>query len=312
MIIYFFGVTTQKSSIHEIFPLWMEILERPEVSLEGYDLKIHDTREAYRGAVALVKYDPQAVGGVVTTHKIDMYEAARDMFEYFDPYTQDCGEISCISKLDGRLEGHAFDPITSGLSLDALIGKDYFARTVGEVLCFGAGGSAVAILLNLLNRTSPGDRPRRFIAVDRSQDRLDRISEMVDDRATEIQVEVVCNEDSQVNDRMMASLAQGSIVINATGMGKDTPGSPVTDASSFPLNGVVWELNYRGELDFLHQARRQAAAQSLIVADGWEYFVRGWAQAVAQVLHVDLTAECFNRLKAAAAMVRLHGSDPIE
>jgi shikimate dehydrogenase len=40
------------------------------------------------------------------------------------------------------------------------------------------------------------------------------------------------------------------------------------------------------------------------VEDGWLYFVHGWTQVVAQVLHVDLTPELFARLEAAAATVR--------
>jgi len=36
------------------------------------------------------------------------------------------GEVSSISKLEGRLEGHAKDPLTSGASLDAIIEKRVF------------------------------------------------------------------------------------------------------------------------------------------------------------------------------------------
>ena len=38
---YFIGVTTAKSSIMNVFPLWMEILGRKEVVIEGVDCKIH-------------------------------------------------------------------------------------------------------------------------------------------------------------------------------------------------------------------------------------------------------------------------------
>ena len=102
----------------------------------------------------------------------------------------------------------------------------------------------------------------------------------------------------------MASLPPNSIVINATGMGKDTPGSPITDKGLFPLNGVAWEFNYRGELNFLHHALAQEASRSLKVEDGWLYFVHGWTQVVAQVLHIDLTPEVFARLEKAATSVR--------
>jgi shikimate 5-dehydrogenase len=88
--------------------------------MEGVDLKIHDDPEAYRAAVAQIKYDPNSLGALVTTHKIDLYNAAKDMFDYFDPYAEICGEVSSISKLDGRLEGHAKDPLSSGASLEIL------------------------------------------------------------------------------------------------------------------------------------------------------------------------------------------------
>ena len=301
---YFIGVTTSKSSIMKVFPLWVKELGRPEIMIEGIDLKIHDRPEAYRGAVAQIKYDPLSLGALVTTHKIDLFEAARDMFDYADPYAEICGEVSSISKRDGRLEGHAKDPITSGLSLDAIIGEDYFARSGGEVLCFGAGGSAVATLLHLMNKEQPADRPRRFVIVNRSPERLVRARKMVEGRETDIQVEYICNQDPVRNDAIMAAMPPGSIVINATVMGKDTPGSPITHAGLFPLNGIAWEFNYRGELDFMRQALAQKESRNLLVEDGWLYFVHGWTQVVAQVLHVDLDQALFERLKAVAESIR--------
>ena len=301
---YFIGVTTGKSSINKVFPLWMDVLGRPEVVLRGIDHPMHDDPERYRASVAQIKYDPHSLGALVTTHKIDLYNAARDMFEYFDPYARITGELSSISKLDGRLEGHAKDPITAGLSLEAIVDPGYFGRTGGEVLCLGAGGSAVATLLYLMNKPDPADRPRRFIVVNRSQGRLDHMRQMVEGIGTDITVEYVCNADPALNDHIMSFLPDHSIVINATGMGKDSPGSPITNAGVFPRSGIAWEFNYRGELDFMHQALRQVDERDLTVEDGWIYFVHGWSQVVAQVLHVDLTPEVFGRLERAAAAVR--------
>lgn len=301
---YFIGVTTTKSSIMKVFPLWMKVLGRPDVVIEGVDLKIHDTAEAYRQAVAQIKFDPLSVGALVTTHKIDLLTASRDMFEYLDPYALICDEISSISKLDGRLEGHAKDPITAGLSLDAIIGDNYFGNTGSEVLCFGAGGSAIATLLHLINKKNAADRPHRFIMVNRSQGRLDHAREMVKGLETDIQVEYIFNPDPIKNDELMKAMPPCSIVINATGMGKDTPGSPITDQGEFPMNGIAWEFNYRGELDFMHQALRQVKTRNIKVEDGWLYFVHGWTQVVAQVLHVNLDGTLFDKLNAAANSVR--------
>jgi len=301
---YFIGVTTGKSSIMKVFPLWMKVLGREEVVMEGVDCKIHDEPEAYRRAVTQIKYDLLSLGALVTTHKIDLLTAARDMFDYLDPYALITDEISCISKLDGRLEGHAKDPITSGASLDAIIEPGYFARTGGDVLCFGAGGSAIATLLHLINKKDVADRPKKFTFVNRSQGRLDHAREMVGELKTDIDIEYICNSDPKVNDAIMQKFPPFSIIINATGMGKDTPGSPITWDGKFPLNSISWEFNYRGELDFLHQSLAQVDSRKVKVEDGWLYFVHGWTQVVAQVLHFDLTPTLFNQLNQAASTVR--------
>jgi shikimate 5-dehydrogenase len=301
---YFIGVTTGKSSIMKVFLLWMKVLGREEVVIEGIDCKIHDDPEVYRKAVAQIKYDPLSLGALVTTHKIDLLTAARDMFDYLDPYAMITDEVSCISKLDGRLEGHAKDPITSGASLDAIIEKNYFAKTHGEVLCFGAGGSAIATLLHLINKKDKGDRPKKFTFVNRSQGRLDHAKEMVRGLKTDIEIEYICNSNPLINDKIMEKFPPYSIIINATGMGKDTPGSPITWEGKFPMNIVAWEFNYRGELDFLHQSLAQVESRKVKVEDGWLYFVHGWTQVVAQGLHFDLTPALFDRLNEAASTVR--------
>jgi len=301
---YFIGVTTAKSSIMKVFPLWMKVLGREEVVMEGVDCKIHDEPEPYRRAVAQIKYDPNSLGALVTTHKIDLLNAARDMFDYLDPYALITGEVSSISKLEARLEGHAKDPITSGASLDAIIENYYFGKTKGEVLCFGAGGSGVATLLHLINKKDKEDRPARFTFVNRSQGRLDHAKEMVGELETDIEIEYICNSDPKVNDGIMEKFPPYSIIINATGMGKDTPGSPITWDGVFPMHSLSWEFNYRGELDFLHQSLAQVESRKVKVEDGWLYFVHGWTQVVAQVLHFDLTPALFDKLNDAATTVR--------
>jgi len=301
---YFIGVTTKKSSIMKVFPLWMKVLGREDVFIEGWDCKIHDEPEKYREAVAQIKVDPLSLGALVTTHKIDLLNACRDMFDFLDPYAQQTGEISSISKNSGRLEGHAKDPISSGLSLDAIIGDQYFQRTGGEVLSFGAGGSAIATFLHLANKTEKGDRPNVFTFINRSKGRLDHAQEMVESLHTDIEVKYIQNSDPEVNDEIMKTLPPKSIVINATGMGKDSPGSPVTWNGVFPQDGIAWEFNYRGELDFLHQALAQKELRNLQVEDGWLYFIHGWSQVISQVLHFDLSTDILDQLDETASTVR--------
>jgi shikimate 5-dehydrogenase len=78
------------------------------------------------------------------------------------------------------------------------------------------------------------------------------------------------------------------MVVNATGLGKDAPGSPLTGGARFPEGGLVWEYNYRGELVFLDQARAQEKSRSLKVVDGWVYFIHGWTRVIAEVFAVDI------------------------
>jgi shikimate dehydrogenase len=301
---YFVGVTTSKSSIMNVFPLWMEALNYPEVVLVGKDHNIHDDVGAYRNTVAQIKYDPFSLGGLVTTHKIDLLTAARDMFDHLDSSAVLTGEISSISKFDGKLIGHAKDPLTAGLSLDAILGEGYFKKFEAYVLCFGAGGSGKAISLHLINKKNPHDRPKKMIVVNRSLERLESLHDMVEGLETDITFEYIKNSDQRINDEIMGELPEGSIVINATGMGKDTPGSPVTNEGVFPRYGVVWEINYRGELDFWHQAMSQLKSRDLIIEDGWLYFLHGWTQVISEVLHISIDSPIFKQLEEIAAELR--------
>jgi shikimate 5-dehydrogenase len=301
---YFIGVSTGKSSIMKVFPLWARALGRPDVVLEGVDLKIHGEAQSYRQAVAQIKHDELSLGALVTTHKIDLLAAARDMFDYLDPYAVRCGEVSSISKRDGSLEGHAKDPITAGLSLDDLVGPGYFGRTGGEVLCFGAGGSGVATALHLISKEDRADRPKRFVVVNRSQRRLDNLRKKVDELKTDIAFEYICSADPARNDAILAQMAPASVVINSTGMGKDTPGSPISDAGVFPERGIAWDFNYRGELDFMHQALAQRERRRLVVEDGWLYFIHGWTQVIAQVFHVEIGDALLESLAEMAGVAR--------
>ena len=291
-----------------MFPLWMEALGRPEVVLEGIDIEIHAAPDRYREVAAHIKREPLALGGLVTTHKIDLLAAASDLFDGLGPCAQATGEVSSIAKDSGRLIGRATDPVAGGLSLDAILGQGYFGRSDGHLLMLGAGGSAAALTLHLLRKECPFDRPVRVIVVNRSAPRLARLQRMVEReigaKESSIGFDFIQNNDPSRNDDILAGLPPGSVVINATGMGKDTPGSPLTDSAVFPREGVVWELNYRGELDFMGQAQVQRAERSLTVADGWEYFVHGWSQVISHVLHVQLSAPMFERLSKLAAAVR--------
>ena len=299
----FIGVTTGQSSALKMWPDWMEILGRPDVVLEGVDLPLHADPARYRAVVAQIKNDPQLLGALVTTHKLDLLDAAREFFDDLDPHARQCAEVSSISKRDGRLWGHATDPMAGGRALDAMLGPGYFQRTGGHVFILGGGGAASALSL-VLAQAPPADRPQRIVLTDIAPTRLEKLQHLLDGVASDVHFEYILNGDPSVNDRIMTALPDGSLVINATGMGKDRPGSPVTDRGLFPRQGVVWELNYRGELGFLAQARRQTDRRALTVHDGWLYFLHGWSCVVEQILDVTIDGPVLAQLSAVAAAVR--------
>ena len=294
---YFVGVTTAGSSINRIFPLWVEVLGIDEARLVGIDLPIHAPPEAYRRVVRQIKHDPLSLGALITTHKIDLLAAAHDLFDDLDEYAALCRETSAISIQNGSVTGHAGDPITSGLSMANFLPDRYWNQTGAEVFCIGAGGAGVAITTYFLTRAEPENRPSRLLLVDRDAARLENIRGLVQRiPPTAMAIEFFENNTPSVNDDLMAALKPGSMVINATGMGKDLPGSPLTDQGLFPEAGIAWELNYRGQLDFLSQARQQAATRSLNVQDGWDYFLVGWAHVISTVFHIDIHPDTYAAL----------------
>lgn len=99
---YFIGVTTGASSIMKVFPEWAEALGLKDTVMKGIDIAIHEKPEVYREVVSFIKNDPLSMGALVTTHKLDIYAAAKDMFEYLDPYALQFEEMSSISKLTGN------------------------------------------------------------------------------------------------------------------------------------------------------------------------------------------------------------------
>jgi shikimate 5-dehydrogenase len=285
---YFVGVTTGQSSIMKVFPRWAEFLGLGDVAMCGIDLVPHDTVDNYRAVVAFLKSDPLSLGALVTTHKLDLFAACSDMFDVIGPHAELMAETSCLSKRDGKLICNAKDPITSGLSMDGFLPANHFARTGAGVFSMGAGGSTIAITWHLMQKSRGADRPSRIVVSNRSQPRLDLIREIHAKAGADIPCEYVLAPRAEDNDAVMAGLRPGSLVINATGLGKDAPGSPLTFTGQFPEGGIIWELNYRGDLVFLDQARAQKTDKHLQIEDGWTYFIHGWTQVIAEVFDIEM------------------------
>ena len=304
--LYFIGVTTGKSSIMNVFPEWTKFLALGDVVIKGIDFKPHDEPDAYREAVEFIKQDPLSYGALVTTHKIDLLKACRDYFEELDPYAELMGEISCISKRNGKLIGHAKDPITSGLAIEAFLPAQYWSETSAAALLLGAGGSSIAITSYLMQDSHGDNRPSKIVVTNRSQPRLDEISRIHHQLKSPVPTEYFLTPKPEDNDAAVKNLPPGSLVVNATGLGKDAPGSPLTDNVKFPDKGIVWELNYRGDLIFLDQAGVQRVSRQLQIEDGWVYFIHGWTRVIAEVFDIDIPIKGpqFDQLSEIAGKIR--------
>ncbi len=281
---YFIGVSTSGSLSMKLFPKWLEAAGWPETAIRGFDIEVRGPRKKYRRIVRRIKEDENAFGALVTTHKIDILDAAGDLFDFLDPYARIFGEISSISKRDGALHGHAKDPITAGRALESFLPPRYWAKhPQAQVFIIGAGGSGIALSAYLMRAEQGKNVPSRILISSRSQRGLEHCREVHGQVGATTEVQYLQVGGVRSNDDILSRLPPGSLVVNATGMGKDVPGSPLSDRALFPQNALVWEFNYRGSLEFLYQAENQASTRNLVIQDGVTYFVFGWALGMEEV-----------------------------
>jgi shikimate 5-dehydrogenase len=287
--IAFIGVTTGGSSILQVFPAWARRLGI-EAEIVGIDFAPRSDPAAYRATVEALRDEPLMRGALVTTHKLALYDACQDLFDEIDPHARAMAEVSCISKRGGRLRCDAKDPITSGLALDGFLPVEHFASDGADAFVIGAGGSAIALTWHLMRRRPGVSVPTRIFVSDRDPARLAEIGRIHAGIETDSELVYVLSQRPEENDSVVATLRRGSLIVNATGLGKDEPGSPITSGAVFPIEAIAWDLNYRGNLLFLDQARRQQHEKRLQVEDGWTYFLHGWLSVIAEVFEIEIAS----------------------
>jgi shikimate 5-dehydrogenase len=141
-----------------------------------------------------------------------------------------------------------------------------------------------------------GNMPKRVTIANRSEPRLVSAQTALRGLSGKIEFRFVHSPRPEDNDALIAALPPYSLVVNATGLGKDAPGSPTTDGVSYPQNCLVWEINYRGDLIFKRQAEVQAREKRLHVEDGWNYFIYGWTQVIAEVFDIEIDEPVLEKL----------------
>jgi shikimate 5-dehydrogenase len=307
--IRYIGVSTAGSRIHQVFPAWAHEFGRPLV-LDGIDVPLGAPSERYRAVVQSLRDDPEVLGAVVTSHKLSIFAAAHDLLAHTDEFASLLHEFNALSTQDGALSGYARDPLAVAHVLPSVLGADWMPGR-SDVVCFGAGGAGSALALALLYRkgdhafAAREDVPRRLTFVDTDAARLAALRSLLAALpAVRSSVIYAQHDDARENDALITGLPPGSLVINATGLGKDHPGSPLTRHAMFPEASTAWDFNYRGTLEFLATAQTQATTRTVSVHDGWDYFLHGWTQALSPVLDIEITPERFATLARAATPMR--------
>ncbi|WP_436521420.1 shikimate dehydrogenase family protein [Actinoplanes sp. HUAS TT8] len=289
--VWFVGVSTGQSLINQAFPLWMGDLGR-DVRLVGRDLPLGAPPESYRALVGELRDDGDALGAVITSHKLAVLRAARDLIGGLDPLATECGEVNTLRKEAKTLFAYARDPLSTGRVVDEIWPSGE------QVICLGAGGTAIALGRHLLSRP---ELPKRLIFADRDAAAGRHLRDVLEPWADRSGVVLDVLTGPGPWDEPVESAPPGTLVVNATGLGKDRPGSPVSARVRFPGGAVVWELNYRGDLAVLRQARER---DDLIAYDGWGLFCHGWAAALGPILGLADEVATARRFAELAAPLR--------
>jgi shikimate dehydrogenase len=294
--LYFVGVSTSRSSIMTIFPAWAAALGL-DAEIRGIDLPLDAPADRLRGVLEEMAADSAAAGALITTHKARMFDSAADRFSGLDTWARLCREVSCVAVRGRSLLGWAKDPITSRQAYTHLLGDDPWATGDTDVVCIGAGGAGLALTVAVLGEDR---QPARYVLVDKDPRRLDVARAALAPLDVRAEVDFVVADGAQAADRLVSAASPGALVVNATGMGKDIPGSPVSEAVRFPHGAVAWDMNYRGDLRFLEIARSQAEHDGLLVSDGWRYFLHGWTEVIAEIFEEPIEGETFAELAGIA------------
>jgi shikimate dehydrogenase len=304
-VVLFLGVSTAASAVHRYFPQWAGRFPEP-LRLIGIDLPVAASEREYEDLLDWMARHRQVRGMVITSHKIGVFRAGSARFAAADRLAGTLGETSAVRRApSGDLLAYATDP----LSARAAAAELNLGTSGGQTVCFGAGGAALALVaaltlpgteLTLGTRPAPDARGRALGADDASgplstgdiqvtdvqSGRLANLMHVAARLGVASRVIPHLQQDASGNTRLLAGLLDAHLVVNATGLGKDSPGSPLTDEAVFPRHCIAWDMNYRGPLTFLRQARAQQHARGLQIADGWRFFLHGWANALARILDV--------------------------
>ena len=288
---YFIGVSTQNSIINNIFPKWMEVLGY-NIQLCGINIPLNASANIYQECAEKIKSSDNILGALVTTHKIAMYHSAKDIFDILSESAKEFKEIGAIYKREAGMYGEATDIISVNSAFQSIFDKVNISNS--DICILGCGGAGVALGYVILKHYNL--RINRIIMTDTNMARLSQASKVLSMYDLNYKLNLVHVNSIKDNNDIINSLKRRSFIINATGMGKDVQGAPISNEVDFPSGSCIWEYNYRGNLEFIDIAKEQAAEKQLMIYNGFEYFIYGWTTVISRVLNIDIKKSTFDKL----------------
>lgn len=286
--LFFLGVSTGRSTIQSLFAPWADCLGH-DMRLVTHDLPLRSSARDYRAFVESIRNrgGREVCGALVTSHKAAVYDSARDLFDRVSMPSERLGEIGMIYWDGDSLVGDANDAIsTVEASRSFLVPSPAWSAGSRDALILGGGGAGLA-----LASTLAGDLDidcSRVVITEKDDSRAASIRGLIERWGVGVPIDVV-NVHGHC-DEIVAGMGDGCLIANATGLGKDAPGSPVTESVIFPQQAHLWEFNYRfvdqPMLNFMEVGMRKQSERELTIRDGWEYFVWGWLVVMATAVHL--------------------------
>lgn len=283
--VLFLGVSTGASLVHSVFAHWADCLGKPLV-LESHDLPLNANPEVYRQFVSSMRKGYPGIGGaLITSHKAAIFDSAANLFNRITPLALRLGEIGMVYWRNNEMVADANDPLsTQQVGRRLLSESSSWVNGSRSAIILGGGGAGVALANTLVTDNIIGCRSIIITEVNRF--RIEKLKGLIDSWNSQIPIQIL--QVTNTADDIVANAGLGSLIANATGMGKDRPGSPVSANVVFPERSFIWEFNYRfvkqSSPTFLEIASRQMNQNYLTIEDGWDYFIWGWLGVMSNVL----------------------------
>lgn len=291
--VVFIGASASLSHVNRHFEAWARMVGL-RANLVAMDLQPDRQPCEYEEIIRNLHSSREVVGGVITNHKVALYQAFQQRRWQVTAAAASLEVVSCFRVVADGFEGDAEEPRAIERAVRE-IARSALSDPFSELVVFGGGGAgrAIAYTASLM----PAELGLKRITI--TDTRMSRIKDVCRlSREWDADVTVTLAAERGVNDAVLARARPRSLVVNATGLGKDLGGSPLSPSCTFPERSIAWDLNYRGDLEFLRQARRQTSARGVRPMDGFTLFVAGWMEALSYIARIAPGDHLFQKLRA--------------